>query len=163
MRLIKKSLLLFVLGIISLLSLTGCQKVDKEFHLEKAEFYVSTDEGLTYNNQTYKVPTNQKVMFKIIINISSNVEENVDFTLYIPHIAEVYYMNGNKLNSTKVNEEDGTIIYNMSIATNQDFEFVFEFNHNIDESKQIVLSFENEQLSQKSLTKVIEFVDEIDK
>ena len=105
---------------------------------------INTDEGLIYNNQTYKVPTNQKVMLIIIINISSNVEEKVDFTLSIPQMAEVNYVYGSILNSTKVNEEDGTIIYNMSIATNQDFEFVFEFNHNIDESKQVVLSFENE-------------------
>lgn len=162
MSLIKKGLLLFVLGIISLFSLTGCQKVNKEFHLEKAEFYVSSDEGLTYNNQTYKVPTNSKVLLRIIIKISSNVEENIDLTLSIPHMEKVNYMKGNKLNSTKV-EEDGTIIYNMSIITNQEFEFTFEFNHNIVESKQLVLSFENEQLSQISLTKVIEFVEESNK
>ena len=140
------SLVLCVVSLLGILALSGCGDEPTVYNVEKRDFFYSIDNGATYGNERFELEVGQNVLMKVLVTVTTNKEtkENISGSLSIPKIKAIdaYYIRGQKITPT-VDEINNVTTYPFTITTNEDWEFIFEFEPSKAATVQMTLDFES--------------------
>ena len=165
MRIMKKMMVVFSLVVILCSAFfTGCScNKDITYSVEKADFYYSIDNGSTYGNERYELETEQTVLMKIIICVTSTSEdpETIDCKLAIPKIdaVDAVCIETKAKMTPQIDDINNITYYNFKIVTNEDWTFRFEFQPNEPATVQMTLDFGSPVPEMYGVLKTIKFVD----
>lgn len=135
----------FLLSVLSLIGLTSCDE-EVIYTVEKRDFYYSVDNGATYGNERVELEVGKTVLMKVLITITTNVEdkENITGSITIPNIKAIdaYYLRGQTITPI-IDSINSLTTYPFTISTNEDWTFIFEFAPAAEARVQMTLDFDD--------------------
>ena len=142
----KTKLLKTLLGIACIFGVTGCKEEATVYTVSKRDFYYSIDNGATYGDERIELEVGKTILMKVLVTVETNKEkkEDISGSLTIPNIKAIdsNYLKGQKITPT-IDSINGVTTYPFTIATNEDWAFVFEFSPSSEARVQMSLNFDD--------------------
>ena len=150
-----------LMAVTVLFGFSGCRDIHKDYEVDMADIFYSTDGGETYRNGPITIPVGESVILDVCVQIESDDgEEHVvkgELCFLSAQNVTISYLKGQKV--TPVPDSD-SVTYPFEVTTNEDCKLYLEVVPNCTGNIDFELSFDDALPDKYDFVESIKVVEE---